>query len=70
MLSTMVPLTTKKTHITKRADRGDRTLDLPLTKRLPCHLAIPAMYAISRVAYQKRVDLLFRARIELATFCV
>jgi hypothetical protein len=54
----------------KRAGRGVRTLDLPLTKRLPCHLAIPAVYAIIRVSYQKRVDLIFRARIELATFCV
>ena len=26
----------------KKAGRGDRTPDLPLTKRLPCHLAIPA----------------------------
>jgi hypothetical protein len=28
-----------------QADRGDRTPDLPLTKRLPCHLAISASYA-------------------------
>jgi hypothetical protein len=54
----------------KRAGRGDRTLDLPLTKRLPCHLAIPAVYAMLEGAYQKRLDLIFRARIELATFCV
>jgi hypothetical protein len=27
----------------KTAARGDRTPDLPLTKRLPCHLAIAAL---------------------------
>jgi hypothetical protein len=37
---TFVPRSTTKT-----AGRGVRTPDLPLTKRLPCHLAIPA-YAL------------------------
>ena len=37
----------------KTAGRGDRTLDLPLTKRLPCHLAIPAVYAASRSTHKK-----------------
>ena len=32
----------------KTAGRGDRTPDLPLTKRLPCHLAIPADNEFSR----------------------
>lgn len=31
----------------KKAGRGDRTPDLPLTKRLPCHLAIPAMLLVN-----------------------
>ena len=33
---------TKKKNLYTKAGRGDRTPDLPLTKRLPCHLAIPA----------------------------
>jgi hypothetical protein len=40
----------------KRAGRGDRTLDLPLTKRLPCHLAIPAMIKESKALRQPGVE--------------
>ena len=37
----------------RQAGRGDRTLDLPLTKRLPCHLAIPAVGTGKRI-YDKQ----------------
>jgi hypothetical protein len=38
--------------LAKTADRGDRTPDLPLTKRLPCHLAISALHAPTEVTHR------------------
>ena len=37
----------------RKAGRGDRTPDLPLTKRLPCHLAIPAILPVGTSCTKK-----------------
>lgn len=47
----------KKKKKKKQAGRGDRTPDLPLTKRLPCHLAIPALLFLEgKKKYHPAID--------------